>query len=337
MPYVPHFWLGVALAEQERWDAAMRELSASESDGIVQNTSHYSRLRSTKSKIDSKRASAISSVGLEEARKLADAALGEALASQAAATRAGAARLTEFRQANQKLQDALSSRKDGTVDGYRAMAASAGQAMILFNQAAAKVGDQPNGVRAKPQKETPAAKRPPASASSPKPAAPQPEVVVSELQVVEERRDPVVATPAETSASSRPSPPPNPAPAIVAETEVDRPETESAAITQEEERPADAREDLVRIYRAMAGGDLDGSSRSLTRILETDPRSLPALVLRGYARYLRGTLERRESLLSDAAEDFRAALAIEPALVLDERDFSPKAIRFLESVRNGER
>lgn len=338
IPYVPHYWLGIALASIERWDAALLELALSEKQGVVQHTTFYSKLRATKSSIEARKATASSSAGVEDARKLADTALQSAMAAQASATSAGASRLAEFRQASQKLQEALASRKDGTVAAYRKMAESASEATTLFNTAASKASVQPAGVKVQ-QSRPPAVTTP--SSAPPQPVEtrePEPIVQVVEVEtskpVVRNEPPPVVPVQREPEPAPEPAPEPERRPASTSSPAVSDPPLPTA---QPGRAPIAASHERVEsAYRSMVYGDLQGSSALLTNVLASEPRSVEALVLRGYVRYLQSVLQREETMLDAAEEDFRAALAIDPRIRLDERNFSPKAVRYFEEVRASE-
>jgi hypothetical protein len=315
---------------------------------VIQNTKFFSNLRATRSRIEARKASASSSLGLDDARKVADAALTKALEAQGAATSAGAARLSEFRQAGQKLQDAITSRKDGTVTGYRATAESASQATDLFNKATSKAKAQTTVARVQPRQSTPVTPvvRPAPATIEPKtPGAVEPEAAPQELvskataadsrpAPVRETEEPLIgkgaATPPIPSPVREPEPARASAPAPAADTTSPALVPRQSPPQQPRRSPSDDRLDAA--FRAMVAGDLGGSSALLTKLIDEEPRALDALILRGYVRYLRGVLERRETLMDAAAEDFRAALAIDPGVRIDESSFSPKAVRFFESL-----
>lgn len=321
VPYVPHFWMGVALANQEQWEAALAQLQISEKQGVIQNTTHYARLRSTRSTIESRRASRISSVGLEEARTLADGALQRALAAQASATTAGASRHDDFRQATQRLQEAIASRREGTPEGFQKTAAAATQAAALFTSATEKVRSQPA-----------ATQRPSARTPAPTPRAPaKPEPVVIDRVEVDlpdpEREVPRVNTPEPRAEDPTPRARTTPAPPVA------EPDRVAPAPVEPATQAGDARAELLRAFRLQAAGKLGESEAILSTLIGADPSRTDALVLRGYGRYLQGVLQREDRLLEAAREDFRLALSIDPGLRLDERHFSPKAVRFFDALR----
>lgn len=344
IPYVPHFWLGIAYANQEQWDAALAELKISESQGVIQNTTNYARLRSTKSKIEGQKATTKSAVGVEEARNHADAALKTAYAAQASATTAGASRQSEFRQANQKLQEAIAARKEGTAAAFERMASAATQAAELYRAAEEKASAQPSGVMVR--------RRAPVEETSEEVEPPPPEELapVVESPAVESKPEaeeiPSVRQPATEKESSQPpatSPPASgttleaesPALELTVPPEQAIPPTPQASppVSAPAESPVDTQAALSASYRLMARGELRDSSSMLSSLIIANPRSVDALVLRGYVRYLQGVLERKENLLQAAEQDFRAALKLNPRIVLDEKSFSPKAVRFFDTLR----
>jgi tetratricopeptide (TPR) repeat protein len=95
-------------------------------------------------------------------------------------------------------------------------------------------------------------------------------------------------------------------------------------------KPVDLTIPLQNAWRAFAAGDFAKSEQLLTQILATNA-SAEAYLLRGCARYTAATLARGK--LDAAAEDFRAALALNPALRLDRSAFSPKLIAYFEQLR----
>jgi hypothetical protein len=71
----------------------------------------------------------------------------------------------------------------------------------------------------------------------------------------------------------------------------------------------------------------------LSRIIQAT-QSGEAYLLRGCTRYTRAMLARNgQGILSEAENDFRAALKINRGLRLDSRTFSPKLIEFFDQVR----
>ena len=107
----------------------------------------------------------------------------------------------------------------------------------------------------------------------------------------------------------------------------------AAATAAALENPPSAKAGLEAAYRAYAAGDLTSSEQLLTKLVGEAP-SGEALLLRGCARYTRAMLSRTpETLLAEAASDFRAALAKNRRLRLDQSLFSPKLVAFFEQVR----
>lgn len=335
IPYLPHFWLGIARANQEKWDVALRELEISEKQGVVQTTKYYASLRSTKSKIEGRNASNRSSASVGEARNKADAALNRALSAQADATTLGASRLDEFRKASQKLQEAMASRREGTAEAFGKAAASASEAAELFSRAAARASAQ--AVETKVQRRPaapPAATLPaPVPRSAPEELEPKKSNAgsareeMNQAVTVDHLDGATAAEPLDEAAVAEP------VKATVSATK-DLPITPQASPSPVQKRvPPDTRIVLASAYRAMASGELQSSASMLSSVIIADPESVDALVLRGYVRFLQAVLQREDKVLSAAADDFRAALRIKPGLRLDEWDFSPKAIRFFEDLK----
>jgi tetratricopeptide (TPR) repeat protein len=329
--YVPHFWLGIAYASLERWEESLHELKISEQQGVIQSTTHFAQLRSTKSRAESQIASRSAAVGIDEARRLADVAVKQAVTAQGRATSAGAARLEEFRQANQRLTEAMEIRKQGTAEGFHRAASRAEEATRMFEAATTRVTAE-SRVRAQPaplpqRQEKPEVGLMPSSIEEeeplpvpPQPGAPEPaapaETDVATFDPVSraERERPATSSPAGVSAP-RPSP-------------GSEPLTDPPPPTESETREA-----IQAAYLALASGRLDTAREMLDDVLRQQPRSVPALVLRGHLHYLEAVLTRRESLRDSAEKDFRAALTLDPRIRLDEKSFSPKVIQFFESIR----
>jgi hypothetical protein len=92
---------------------------------------------------------------------------------------------------------------------------------------------------------------------------------------------------------------------------------------------------LERAWRAYVSGDLSRADELLTQILAARP-SAEAFLLRACSRYAQASLARKgDALLAGANSDFRSALKINPALRLDQRNFSPKLVTYFDGVRSG--
>lgn len=345
--YVPHFWLGIAYASQERWEESLHELKISEQQGVIQGTTLFAQLRSTKSRAESQIASRSAAVGIDEARRLADVAVKQAVTAQARATSAGAARLEEFRQANQRLTEAMEIRKQGTAEGFRRAASRAEEATRMFEMATTRVTAQ---VIAKGEsspvprrQQTPTSDHRPAAAEAREPlpvptAEPRDPVAVSAADT-----HPIDTVARETQARTTPA----------VDDRVAEPDTwmESKPTVSIEDRGSErssraeppravtpapeiaSREVMRAAYLALAAGKLDTARRMLDDVLRDHPRSVDGLVLRGHLHYIESVLTRQSSLREAAEKDFRAALALQPRIILDEGSFSPKAIEFFERVR----
>jgi hypothetical protein len=344
--YVPHFWLGIAYAHQERWEESLHELKISEQQGVIQGTTHFAQLRSRKSRAESEIASRSAAAGIDEARRLADRAVQEAVTAQARATSAGAARLEEFRQANQRLIEAMEIRRQGTAEGFRRAASRAEEATRMFEAATTRVTAQviPRGGSSPvPQRQDSATSDQRSAAAEareplPVPAAePRLPVVVPAAD-----SDPIEPVARETQARTTPSNDRVAEPDAWVESKPTVPVEDRGSERSPRAEPPKAvtpapeiasREVMRAAYLALAAGKLDTSRRMLDDVLRDHPRSVDGLVLRGHLHYLESVLTRQDSLREAAEKDFRAALALEPRIVLDERSFSPKAIEFFESIR----
>jgi hypothetical protein len=97
--------------------------------------------------------------------------------------------------------------------------------------------------------------------------------------------------------------------------------------------PATSASSLEPAWRAYAAGDFARADALLSALVSTSATA-DAYLLRGITRWTRASLTRKGDVTS-AADDFRAALRLNPALRLDPAAFSPKVIAFYESVRAG--
>jgi hypothetical protein len=309
--YVPHFWLGIAKFNLGDVDGALREWRTSEEQGVLARTDYYARMKDwvARAHVEKQRNAADAASG---SKKAADSAISKALEMQLDALSAGGDRAESYLAAQRKLQEARSQFQKGGTDvaAYRAAEQTAQQAKALFS-AAAEEGKKIRAARAAvPPK--PAVKK-----QSPAPAPVQQAQVIALPPVVVQQAPPVV----------KKEPVPVPVP-VVTEAEV----TKQIA-KQEERRKELERPDLRPAYHAFAKGDLAGAERLLSNIVARQPAA-EAFLLRGCARYTRAMLARDGgALLNAAANDFRAALAKDRALRLDDRAFSPKLVAFFEDLR----
>ncbi len=326
--YVPHFWLGIAKFNLGDADGALREWRISEEQGVVAKTEYYARMKDwvARAQAQKQRNAQDSASG---AKKSADAAISKALETQLGALSAGGDRAESYLAGQRKLMEARTQfQKAGTdVNAYKAAEQIAQQASLLFSSAA----EEGKRVRAARAAAPPPVRKPaPAPVKTaqiiPVPvieppktetAAPPPPVITQEevtkrIAEQEEKRKKIEET-------KKPA-----APVVVTATPL--PPLSTAAPIQPE---------LSRAYRAFAAGDLTTSERLLTAIVNAQPSTAEAYLLRGCARYTRAALSRTpEPLLLAATDDFRAALQRNRALRLDRDAFSPKLIAFFEQVRN---
>jgi tetratricopeptide (TPR) repeat protein len=104
-------------------------------------------------------------------------------------------------------------------------------------------------------------------------------------------------------------------------------------VPQPPANPVTAVSSLEPAWRAYASGDFARADALLSALVSA--KATPdAYLLRGITRWTRASLVRKGDVTS-AAEDFRAALKLNPALHLDPAAFSPKVIAFYESIRAG--
>ncbi|HYR26990.1 MAG TPA: hypothetical protein VEU30_00905 [Thermoanaerobaculia bacterium] len=163
--YTPHFFLGIAKFNLGDVDGALREWKISEEQGAITRTEYYANLKDWVARAQTeKQRNAQTAASVP--KKSADAAISRALALQVDALSAGGDRTESYRNAQRKLQEAMSQfQKAGTsIDAYKTAETTAGQAIGLFTNAA----EEGKKLRAA------AAARPPA----PKPAVIQPKPAV---------------------------------------------------------------------------------------------------------------------------------------------------------------
>lgn len=340
--YVPHFWLGIAKMELGDTEGALREWRICEEQGAVARTAYYSKMKDWIAKAQREKQRAAHSA-VSGPRKAAEGAISRAMQIQGDAMSAGGDRTQSYRDAQRKLQDALTQfRKAGNDESvFASVAQSAEQAAQLFGAAADE------GKKAKA-----------AALARPKPVKPAP-------------AQPVPAKPVETVVATTPPPQVEAAPVVsrakvaaevavqdfrrkvsraegeklrrrldAAKNDAEYDEVRLAAEQRlaELEKPAEpsakpAKVDVAPAYRAYARGDLAGAESLLTKMIGETPAA-EAYLLRGCVRYTRAMLSRNaETQLASANEDFRAALRRNRSLRLDPRTFSPKLVARFEQVR----
>lgn len=345
--YVPHFWLGIAKLELGDADGALREFRISEEQGAIARTAYYSKMKDWVAKAQREQQKAAHSA-VSGPRKTAEGAISRAMQIQGDAMSAGGDRTKSYRDAQTKLQAALTDfRKAGNDAGaYASVAQTAEQAAQLFS-AAADEGKKAKAaaVRPKPPKKiTPGfSPGPPAQTETVAPPPPvkiEPAPVVSQAKVaaelaVQEFRRKASRTEAENLRKRL----------SAAKTDAEYDEVRLAAEKRLAElaKPVEpppaivkpAKVDVAPAYRAYANGDLAGAEQLLTKLI-VEKAAAEAYLLRGCVRYTRATLSRNAgALLASANDDFRAALQRNRALRLDPRAFSPKIVARFEQVRSG--
>lgn len=336
--YVPHFWLGIAKMELGDTDGALREWRICEEQGAVARTAYYSKMKDWIAKAQREKQRAAHSA-VSGPRKAAEGAISRAMQIQGDAMSAGGDRTQSYRDAQRKLQDALTQfRKAGNDEtAFTSVAQSAEQAAQLFAAAAdeGKKAKAAAAVRPKPVKPAPAK---PVEAVVVE-TAPPPQIeaapvvsqakVAAEVAVQEFRRK---VSRAEGDKLRRRLD------AAKNDAEYDEVRLAAEQRLAELEKPAEqaprpARVDVAPAYRAYARGDLAGAESLLTKMIGETPAA-EAYLLRGCVRYTRAMLSRNaETQLASANEDFKAALRRNRSLRLDPRTFSPKLVARFEQVR----
>lgn len=335
--YLPHYWLGVAKFHLGDFDGALREWKISEDQGAIAKTEYYPKLREWVSRAQSEKKRGAADAA-SSSKKAADAAINAAMSAQVTALSAGADRTDGYRQAQAKLQEAMSQvRSAGTdVAAFQRARQTADTARDLFARAAEDARKQKaarpqiavSRPAPQPVAQTPLAQPQPVTTEPPAaqaqaPPQPQPQPVAAAAPSVEQPKQeppPAIAAPAEPSPALTS---PVPAPVPVAST------INVAAITS----AAALRGQIESAFRFYASGDFEASERALNSILK-NTRSGEAYLLRGCARYTRAMLSRTpDPILDEARGDFKAALKLNRNLRLDGRTFSPKLVAFFETVR----
>lgn len=320
--YVPHFWLGIAKFNLGDVDGSLREWRTCEEQGVLAQTQYYAQMKDwiARAQTEKQRNAQSAASG---PKKAADTAISKALEMQLDALSVGGDRAEKYLAAQRKLLEARTQfQKAGTdVNAYRGAEQNAQQAASLF-AAAADEGRKQKAARA--------AAPPPVRA----PVVTPPKVVVP------------------PKVEPKPAPPPQEAVAapqdVISAAEADKRIAEQNAKHGGQAIvpvapvvvPPKSKDNgqaglpvLQAAFRAYAAGDLANAEKQLTKLLATQSAA-EAYLLRGCARYTRGMLSRApEKLLAAAADDFRAALARNRALRLDERAFSPKLVAYFESIR----
>jgi len=344
--YVPHFWLGIAKMNLGDADGALREWKISEDQGAVARTAYYSKMKDWIAKAQREKQRAAHSA-VSGPRAAAEGAISRAMQIQGDAMSAGGDRTQSYRDAQRKLQDALTQfRKAGNDAGaYASVAQTAEHAAQLFSAATdeGKKARVAAASRPKPAKPAPAKPVeivvPTATVAAPQKIEPAPVVsqakVAAELAVQEFRRK----APRTDGEKARKA-----LAAARSDAEYDEVrlavERRLAALAKPVEPAVTVtakpmKVDVAPAYRAYANGDLASAEQLLTELI-VERGAAEAYLLRGCVRYTRATLSRNgAALLVSANEDFKAALQRNRALRLDPRVFSPKLIARFEQVRSG--
>jgi tetratricopeptide (TPR) repeat protein len=174
--YVPYFWLGIAKFNSGDTDGALRAWKTSEDQGAVARTAYYSKLKDWVARAQlEKQREAQSAVAAP--KKQAEGAISRAVEAQGNAMSAGGDRTQAYRDAQRRLQEALTQfRKSGTDPAvYKSAEDAATQAASLFDSAAAE------GRRLKAE-----------AAAKPKPTPPPPTPKPIEVVIPMEDAPPVV-------------------------------------------------------------------------------------------------------------------------------------------------
>lgn len=353
--YVPHFWLGIAKFNLGDTDGALREWRISEEQGAVARTSYYSAMKDWVARAQREKQNEARDA-VSGPRKAAEGAISRAMQIQGDAMSAGGDRTQSYRDAQRKLQEALTQfRKAGNdANVYASVSRTAEQAAKLFSTASEEGKKAKAAAAARPKPVKPAPARPvqtaapvettpvktetvapPAQQIEPAPVVSQAKVA-AELAVQEFRRK---ATRAEGEQLRRQL--------AAAKSDAEYDEVRLAAEKRLAEwtkpvpvQPAEPvivgakpRVDVTPAYRAFASGDLASAEQLLTRMIVETPAA-EAYLLRGCVRYTRAMLSRTpDALLVSANDDFKAELQRNRALRLDPRVFSPKLVARFEQVR----
>lgn len=368
--YVPHFWLGLSQLKLGETAKARASLSRSESQSVIQKTTHYTELRRALSQVEQVETKR-SSNELTSLRTIADEAVAVALAAQGAATEAGATRNENYRRASTKLDDALAQTKgQPTAENYKQKATLARQAADLFAAAKTEIASANRPTRAPQQ---PAVNGPGVAQLQRAEVAPPPSELTKEtltqrpqssaptLRILRQlselnrelRRDseafkknPVLENFVRSSLrrsaawESRLKSP-------VAENELAVIQQGMASIRKDLEvlrsasrpvvvesspAPANRRHMLETAYRELSRGRLGQAETLLTEAITADNSLAEAFMLRGCVRYTSAMLASEKAGLESALADFRTALKINPTLRLELPHFSPKLIAFFETA-----
>ena len=321
LPYVPYYYLGIsriALGDAAR---GIEALKTSESQGAVQKTIYYADLRQSLTRAESSRSGV--SKESSEAKAAADQAFTKAMSRQLEATASGASRQETFRRAAQKLTDAFDAKKSGSVSGYQLAAQLANEASDLFSTATAEAKKR-RGTGALIAQEPPPVKSEPLPTTLTKttPPPPPPPVMITNVPTTTTTSAPVTATSVATN------------PEAAKTTSASRAAQLASTLPLTQTNPSAAtRYEVIAAFRSFRGGRFEDAEAALTRLLQHEPRSADAFMLRACTRYTRSLLADDRGLADRAASDFRSALAIRPSSTLDPIVFSPKLIAFFESVK----
>ncbi|HET8775785.1 MAG TPA: hypothetical protein VFP80_18450 [Thermoanaerobaculia bacterium] len=335
--YVPHFWLGIAKMELGDTDGALREWRICEEQGAVARTAYYSKMKDWIAKAQREKQRAAHSA-VSGPRKAAEGAISRAMQIQGDAMSAGGDRTQSYRDAQRKLQDALTQfRKAGNDETvFTSVAQNAEQAAQLFAAAADEGKKVKAAAAARPKPVKPAPAKPvQVVVETPPPPQIEAAPVVSQAKVAAE-----VAVQEFRRKVSRAEGDKLRRRLDAAKSDADYDEVRLAVEQRlaELEKPAEAaakpaKADVAPAYRAYARGDLAGAEGLLTKMIGEMPAA-EAYLLRGCVRYTRAMLSRNaETQLASANEDFRAALRRNRSLRLDPRTFSPKLVARFEQVR----
>ncbi len=368
-PYIPHYYLGVALLQLGDVDGALEAFEVSKSQGVVQETQYWADQRRFEATAQQEKGRSAREA-TTDIRKLAQTAINNATIAKAGAVGAGADRTEDFQKASRLLADAADAfdRAGVDSDAYQSVAATAGEAKALFETA------QKN-VRARP------------------PARPVTRPVIDPAKVAEEARlakeledlraevraklsdlngrledaeekyedDPEFQTyvlnsrsqaeqweamlPATTepAALQRIS---QSATSSIEDLAQQTAALRAAAAAKAEpppavvpDKPATAEAvtktnaELKSAWTAFVKGDLDTCERIANHIVESRVGSADAYMLRAVASYTKAMSLEREDLLDRAAADFAAAVRLNPGAKMDKRHFSPKLVSFFEQIK----
>jgi len=369
LPYIPHYYLGVALLQLGDVEGALAEFETSRSQGIIQDTPYLTDLRRFEATAQQELGRSAREA-TTDVRKMAETAINNATIARAGAMVAGADRTDDFLKGSRLLSDAIAAIDKAGVDqqAYRDVAAKADEAKGLFDASARAARSRP---ATRPVTRPPVD---PAKAAEDARLAKQLEELRGEIRTklsdLDRRLDeaeekytdeaevqtwvlnsrsqaeqwdamlPQTTDPAELQRISQ---------GVTSSIEDLAQKTaalRAAAAARAAPPPAvepvepatpeiatKTTTDLKLAWAAFAKGDVDGCETIANTIVESRVGSADAYMLRAIAVYTKAMTLEQEDLLDRAAADFAAAIRLNPAAKMDKRYFSPKLVAFFAQIK----